>query len=163
MSAVTSRISNLTIVYSTIYSRSDQRKHQSSASRAFVRGSHRWLVNTPHQGPVTWKMFPFDDVIVENISLWRQLYVPNCLAYGLEYDNTSIYPLRHFTVQHCIGPVFEWLLCIIWVSFRTAIHSLQGCRIPSPVTAKITWRMWVTFWVPGHNNTIVSNWYPYVV
>ena len=42
----------------------DQRKHQSSASLAFVRGIHRWPVNSPHKWPVTRKMFPFDDVIV---------------------------------------------------------------------------------------------------
>ena len=41
----------------------DQRKHQSSASLAFVLGIHRWPVNSPHKGPVTRKMFPFDDVI----------------------------------------------------------------------------------------------------
>ena len=41
----------------------DQRKHKSSASLAFVRGIHRWPVNSPHKGPVTRKMFSFDDVI----------------------------------------------------------------------------------------------------
>ena len=39
-----------------------QRKHQISASLAFVRGIHRWPVNSPHKWPVTRKMFPFDDV-----------------------------------------------------------------------------------------------------
>ena len=33
-------------------------------SLAFVRGIHRWPVNSPHKGPVTRKMFPFDDVIM---------------------------------------------------------------------------------------------------
>ena len=46
----------------------DQRKYQSSASLAFVRGIHRWPVNSPHQGPVTRKMFPFDDVIMCSFS-----------------------------------------------------------------------------------------------
>ena len=32
----------------------DQRKHQSSASLAFVRGIHRWPVNSTHKG---WKCF----------------------------------------------------------------------------------------------------------
>ena len=41
------------------------KKHQSSASLAFVRGIHRWLVNSPHKWQVTWKMFPFNDVIME--------------------------------------------------------------------------------------------------
>ena len=61
MGAMASQITSLTIVYST---GADQRKHQSSASLAFVRGIHRWPVNSPHKRPVTWKMFPFDDVIM---------------------------------------------------------------------------------------------------
>ena len=40
------------------------RKHQSSASLAFVRGIHRWPVNSQHKWPVTRKMFPFNDVIM---------------------------------------------------------------------------------------------------
>ena len=44
--------------------RADQRQHQSSASLAFVRGIHRWPMDSPHKGPVTGKMFPFDDVIM---------------------------------------------------------------------------------------------------
>ena len=49
------------IVYSTVYSDADQRKHQSSASLAFVRGIHRGPVNSPHKWPVTRKM---------NVSIW---------------------------------------------------------------------------------------------
>ena len=51
-------------VYSTIHSGADQRKHQSSASLAFVRGIHRSPVNSPHKGPMTRKIFPLDDVIM---------------------------------------------------------------------------------------------------
>ena len=40
------------------------KKTSKSASLAFVRGSHRRPVNSPHKGPVTRKMFPFDDVIM---------------------------------------------------------------------------------------------------
>ena len=64
ISAMASQITSLTIVYSTVYSDADQRKHQSSASLAFVGGIHRWPVNSPHKGPVTRKIFPFDDVIM---------------------------------------------------------------------------------------------------
>ena len=64
MGAIKSQITSLTIVYSTVYSDAHQRKHQSSASLAFVRGIHRWPVNSPHKGPVTWKIFPFDDFIM---------------------------------------------------------------------------------------------------
>ena len=65
MGAMASKTTGLTIVYSTrVYSGADQRKHQNSASLAFVRGIHRWPVNSPHKGPVTLKMVPFDDVIM---------------------------------------------------------------------------------------------------
>ena len=65
MGTVASRITSLAIVYSTVYSDTDKRKHLSSASLAFVRGIHRGPVNYPHKWPVTRKMFPFDDVIME--------------------------------------------------------------------------------------------------
>ena len=66
MSAMASQITSLTIVYSTVYSGADQSKHQSSASLAFVWGIHRGPVNSPHIWPVTRKMFPFDDVIMND-------------------------------------------------------------------------------------------------
>ena len=56
------QITRVTIVYSTVHSGADQRKHQSSAWLGFVRGIHRWPVNSPHKRPVTQEMFPFDDV-----------------------------------------------------------------------------------------------------
>ena len=40
------------IVFSAVCSGADQRKHQSSASLAFVTGIQRWPVNFPHKGTV---------------------------------------------------------------------------------------------------------------
>ena len=71
MGAIASQINSLTIVFSTVYLDTDQRKYQSSASLAFVRGIHRKPVNSPHKWPVTRRMFPFDDVI-----MWYQLFYP---------------------------------------------------------------------------------------
>ena len=75
MSAMASQITSPAIVYSTSYSVADQRKPESSASLAFVRRIHRWLVNSPHRGTVTRKMFPFDDVIMgtstDNVDMQR--------------------------------------------------------------------------------------------
>ena len=61
---VVSQITSPTNVYSTVYSAADQTKQQSSASLAFLRGIHRWPMNSPHKWPVTRKMFPFDVVII---------------------------------------------------------------------------------------------------
>ena len=65
MSTFTSQITGVSIVYSTVCSGADQIKHQRSGSLAFVRGIHRSPVNSPHKGPVTQKMVPCDDVIVD--------------------------------------------------------------------------------------------------
>ena len=78
MGAIASQITSLPIVFSTVYSDADKGKHQSSASLAFVWGIHRGPVNSPHKGPVTRKMFPFDDVIVNTTEDMAQMgnYIP---------------------------------------------------------------------------------------
>ena len=50
MGSMASQITSLTIVYPIVHSGADERKHQSSASLAFVRGIHRWPVNSLHSG-----------------------------------------------------------------------------------------------------------------
>ena len=62
MSAIASQITSLTIVCSTVYSGADQRKYQSPVLLAFVEFT--LSVNSPHKGPVTWKILPCDDVII---------------------------------------------------------------------------------------------------
>ena len=57
MGVVAYQITSLRIVYLTVYSGADQRKHQSSASLAFVWGIHWGPVNSPHKWPVTRKIF----------------------------------------------------------------------------------------------------------
>ena len=64
MVVIVSQITDVSIVYSTVGSGADQRKHESSVSLAFVRGIHRCPVISPHKVPVTRKMFRFDDVIM---------------------------------------------------------------------------------------------------
>ena len=73
MTMLASQITSLTVVYSIVYSGVNQRKHQSSASLAFVREIHRGPVNFPHKWPVTRKMFPFDDVIMQVPFPWSSL------------------------------------------------------------------------------------------
>ena len=86
-----SQITTLRIVYWTVYSRADQRKHQSSASLAFVWGTHRWPVNSPHKGPVTRKMFPLDDVIMRRIVTTRY---EECIQYFYCGQSEFLYLLQ---------------------------------------------------------------------
>ena len=71
MSAMASQITSPTTVYLIVCSGANQRKYQSSTSMAFLRGIHRWSVNSLHKGLVTQKMFPFDDVIMMSASFQR--------------------------------------------------------------------------------------------
>ena len=64
MSAMSSQITGVLIICSTICLCACGRKHQSSSSLVFVREIPRWPVDSPDKGPVTRKMFPFDDVIM---------------------------------------------------------------------------------------------------
>ena len=65
LGVMASQVTSLTTVYLTVDSQADQRKHQSSASLAFVRGVNRWPVNSPHKWSVTRK----------NVSIWWQHHV----------------------------------------------------------------------------------------
>ena len=49
METMASKITSLTIVYSAVYLGTDQRKHQSSASLAFVCTGDRWIPRTNGQ------------------------------------------------------------------------------------------------------------------
>ena len=64
ISVMVSQITSISIVYSTVCLGADQRKHQSSASLAFVRGIHQWSVNLPAQRAA------------ENVSIWEH----NCVT-----------------------------------------------------------------------------------
>ena len=117
MSAMASRITRLMTVYLIVYSRTDQRKHQSSASLAFVRGIHRRPVNSPHKGPVTRKMVPFDDVIM-NICYWHRL------ALHTETEKNG----RHFPDD--ILDAFSWKKMY---KFRLRFHRSLFPRVQLPI------------------------------
>ena len=66
----------------------DRRKHQSSPSLPCMTGIHRSPVNSPHKLPITWIMFPLDDVII------------NSACVHAVHENTQSYnQILHLT--HC--------------------------------------------------------------
>ena len=109
-----SQITILTIVYSTMYSGADQRKHQSSASLAFVREIHKW--------PVTRKMFPFDDFII----VCNKVDTASPLNNGSTYIYTNV-----FTDGHRIS-----LFCQEYYSL-----SVKHIKLWSPYTITQTWQI----------------------
>ena len=82
MGAIASQITSLTVVYSTVYSDVDQRKHQRSASLAFVGG------NSPGTGKFPAQMASN----AENVSIWWRHHVEwICVGNGI---NTMQYSLK---------------------------------------------------------------------
>ena len=65
MSMMASQIIDVSTVCSAVCSDADQRKYQSSYLLTVVRGIHWRPVDSPHKGPSTRKMFPFDDVSLQ--------------------------------------------------------------------------------------------------
>ena len=92
MSAMASQITSLTIVYSTVYSGADQRKHQSSASLAFVGNS-----------PVTGE-FPSQRASnAENVSIWWRHHGRTVSGAVCVFATTAV-PWAHI--------YFEWLYIV---------------------------------------------------
>ena len=92
MSATASQITCLMIVYPTVYSGANQRKHQSSASLAFVRRIHRWPVNSPHKGLVTRKMF--------------YLITSSCKYNTIAYSTTMVKGIKVHALKSELWPIF---------------------------------------------------------
>ena len=77
------------------------KKTSNSTSLAFVRGIHWWPVDSPHKGPVTRKMFPFDDFIMAEVGCqpwwlpsqcWLRYHGRNgVMEAGLQADKVRIH------------------------------------------------------------------------
>ena len=124
MSMMASQITSLRIAYSTIYSGTDQRKHQIFMSLEFLWGIHRWPVNILNKGPVMWKMFPFDDLIMQHFTL----YASN------SGGNKAVFALLCFVV------VIHWL---IFPYPPGLLRWHCGNLTIAPVPAKQPWWIWI--------------------
>ena len=180
MSTIASQITSLTIVYSTVYSRADQRKHQSSASLAFVWGIQRWPVNSPHKGPVTRKMLPFDDVIMNNNHSENQFNYPlmsNMSASSFSDGVKSLCGMgQQLTNKVKSGPSYQYgdwcpVLCQeprYWISLRTygglypdtymvwISHCCWTSRSSAQRMADITRRAYDSYWSAFYADFVTS-------
>ena len=140
MSPMASQITSIVIPYSIVCSCVNQRKHHSSSSLAFVRGIHRWSVNSPHRRPVTRKMFPFDDVImkkwVDQITSLHMTW-PN---FWLEWIIRIIITAKRVLTRFRSNPFVKWFLYFaIWcapVRFSAVINNRVRQDLNKNVTGK---------------------------
>ena len=125
MGSIASQITSLNIVYSAVYSGAYQRKHQSSALLAIVRGIHRGPVNSPHKWPVTQKMFPFDDVFMSG-SIFK-------ISFGSGDALYCLFSVRFFSLTNdyslAIRTSWTWL-SDLWEMFKENVsenvHQMMG-------------------------------------
>ena len=122
------------------------KKHQSSASLAFCTGNSLEPVNSPHKGPVTRKMFPFDDVIMIKDS--REMWV---------IYETKMYMLGRLILYHKrqsgdkMSPRWFWIMIdhLIGLSWQKKITSiLRVCTLRYIISL---YKMWS---IPGRFNQL---------
>ena len=124
-----SKITSLAIAYSTVYTGADQRKHQSSASLAFVQGIRLWPGNSPHKWPVTLKMFLFDDAIM----CWEKLL--NCAMIFLAATKQ----------------LYEWYFLSVCPSVRLSVRLSVCLSVRLSVCPPVT-----PFWLCSHHRIIMK-------
>ena len=149
MITIASQITILTIVYSILYSDVAQRKHQSSASLAFVQGIHRWPVNSPHKKPVTRKMFPFDDVIMKKSAqnTFLSQSTRDRLPIYFENENARNHSLLEATsslmtveINDCESMLAKCASCDLLT--QIIINSMMFARFNGLVS-----QIWMIFWI----------------
>ena len=124
MTTMVSQITSIMVVYSTVYSDADQRKHQSSGP-----------VNSPHKGPVARKMLSFDDVIMETCTPWHESYalktdvmLPTSLSLwareGVVFANLPRLTWRQYWHWQLSG--FSDDNFLVWLSWKTKHENIPA-------------------------------------
>ena len=104
MGPIASQITSLTTVYSIVYSDADQRKHQSSASLAFVWGIHRdrWTPRT--KGQLRGKCF---HLMTSSCGELTSASLPSVTLPNQELLAST------FQISHCYSLWIPWHKCVI--------------------------------------------------
>ena len=134
MTTIASLITSLAVVYSAVYSDADQRKHQSSASLAFVWGIHRdrWIPRTKGQlrgkcfhlmtSSCIWKIMPC--VCIISISMCHQFqFYSNWLIYLIK----KVLHKKHIFTWDWEFTFSEHLLIVFIICAFIYIHVKKGC------------------------------------
>ena len=134
MTPMASQITAVVIVSSTICSGADQRKYQTSAWLAIVRGIRRWPVNSPHKGSVTRKISPFDNVIMyfASASMYQRLIArgtkerSECSVYSLMSHIILQWHLSSKCRQNCdsLVTVSAMRLCTVCLVYLAVKHKI---------------------------------------
>ena len=137
MSTMASQITSITIVYSTIYSSTDEEKNQSVTD--LCAGIRRWPVNSRQKGPVTWKKFPFDDVI-----MCRYYWLRPTENYGI-----CAYILYKYDMQWSATIKRDW-----WFAVPAKLEQYAAHSCPLKMTAQCHCMNFAAIWLDINLNDI---------
>ena len=149
MSPMASQITSLTVAYSTVYSCTDDWKHLSSASLAFVWGIHRRPMNSPNKWPVTRKIFPFDDVIMIQMFvvycglLWFRLVHTISIAWLLHWHMHGY--IIKTTLTNMVGYI-AWTHCTLMIWYNHHNKIWHGKTLDDVIKWKLFPRYWPFLW-----------------
>ena len=163
MGAMASRITSLTTVYSKVYSGAEERKYQSSASLAFVRGLHRGPVNSPYKGPVTRKIFHLMTSSCSPMDVTKTLWfrairfrfithklwtATECLITSLHYKintNSGLYECQPQHQQEALREC-RFPLCLIWRIWNNVLLKVPECPLfHAGLVMNMSWKSFPAF------------------
>ena len=129
MTTMASQITSLMVVYSTVYSDADQRETSKLRATGLCVGNSPGPVNSPPKGPVTRKMFPFDDVIMKYFGICRLEGAAISLMGGFNWNQTFFIPLRPVDVYMCqlTGSVLVQVMACCLFPVKPLLHTLLSC------------------------------------
>ena len=91
MSTMVPQTTGVSVVCSVVFTGAYKRKHQSSASLAFVRGIYRWPVDSPHKGSVTSKL------------LMTSSWSVACMLCVNAGDMQTLFRISNISIELCIS------------------------------------------------------------
>ena len=141
MGTMASQITSLTIIYSSVYLGADQRKHQSSASLAFVKGICRWQVKIPRtKGQYRGKRLH----LMTSSWFWFWGCIRLWAHYVITIASLCKVVWKHWTFKM----VVRVILSIVWL--RWGLFSLSYfmrytrlCVFSWPISDPMIWRIFV--------------------
>ena len=136
MGAMASQSTSVLIVCSTICG-------WRSKKTSKLHVTDQWPVDSPHQGPVTRKMFPFDDVIMhyikcggsvfcyqnlactENVSIWWRHHEDYVWGVGVDFP--------HWYVFQRYGWKLQWVVSVVKCGGKAIVARWEVCLMSQTI------------------------------
>ena len=156
-----SMVSQITIVCTSVCSGADQRGHQSSASLSLLREIHRSPVDSPHKGPVTRKIFPFDEVIMKSVNSSERQGSQHMNDIHEVFFKKAIDSSGWYKTFPAFFRIFTWYQCKHILCSMLHVYTRQHIKFTIKANSNLQFASWQSDLYPPQQDTRVS--YRYTV